>query len=119
MGKKIQNPVTLCAIHHLKSIYTAGMGPVYTLSCRKLERLKIQLAKTLDHKTFLMRWKSQGILPKAFSIKTPFSGRRTSNIVQRASQALLRDRIHFHWHNKDSQLQKVQEFGKFSQIISG
>jgi hypothetical protein len=60
--------------------------------------------------------------PQSFSVKTPSNSRRTSKIVQRASQALLRDRIHFHWRNKASQVQKIQElenFLKSSLINSG
>jgi hypothetical protein len=71
-------------------------GPGIYSSFRKLECLKIQLAETLNHITFLMRSKSQGIIPRGFSIKTPFNSRRSSKIAQRASQAFLRNRIHFH-----------------------
>jgi hypothetical protein len=60
-----------------------------------------------------MRYKSQGIIPKGFPIKTPVSSRHFSNIVQHASKALLVDRIHFHWHNKASQLQKIQQLENF------
>jgi hypothetical protein len=70
----------------------------WTLSIVQYSK-KLELAKTLNHITFLMRCKSQGIIPKGFSIKTPINSRRSSNIVQRASKALVRDRIHFHWHN--------------------
>jgi hypothetical protein len=38
---------------------------------------------------------------------------RTSKIVQHVSQALLRDRIHFHWRYKPSQIQKIQELKNF------
>jgi hypothetical protein len=89
-------------------------GPGIYPSFRKLERLKIHLAKTLNHVTFLMRCKSQAISPKGFSVKTAFNSRRTSKIIQRASRlALLRDRIHFHWRNKASLLQKIQELEDF------
>jgi hypothetical protein len=60
-----------------------------------------------------MKCKSQAISPKGFSVKTPFNSRRTSKIIQRASLALLRDRIHFHWRNKASLLQRIQELEDF------
>jgi hypothetical protein len=56
-----------------------------------------------------MRCKSLSIIPKGFSIKTPLHSRRSSKIVQRANQTILKDRIRFHWHNKASQFQKIQQ----------
>jgi hypothetical protein len=43
---------------------------VYLKICG-FQTIQIQLAKTLNHITFLMRCKSQGIIPRGFSIKTP------------------------------------------------
>jgi hypothetical protein len=48
-------------------------APVIYPSFRILERLKIQLANTLNHITFLTRCKSQGIIPKGFYVKTPIN----------------------------------------------
>jgi hypothetical protein len=79
----------------------------------KLVDSKIRLAKALNHLTFLMRCTSQGIIPKGLSKKIPVNSRRSSKIVQRASKSLLGDRIHFHWHNKTSQLQKIQQLEEF------
>jgi hypothetical protein len=81
-------------------------------SFRKLECLKIQLAKTLSHVSFLMRCKFQGLIP----VKTPVSSRCYSRIVQNASQALLRDRIHFRWYNEASQLHKIQQPENFLKL---
>jgi hypothetical protein len=58
-----------------------------------------------------MRCKSQGIIPKGISIKIPVNSQLSPKIVQRASKAPLKDRTHFHWHNKASQLQKIQKLG--------
>jgi hypothetical protein len=43
----------------------------------------------------------------------PYSGESSFKIAQRATMALLRDRIHAHWNNKSSQLQKFQQLEKF------
>jgi hypothetical protein len=67
----------------------------------------IRVAKTLNRIIFLMRCKSLGIVPKGLSVKMPYSGRRSFKIAQRASVALLRDRIHAHWNNKSSQLEQT------------
>jgi hypothetical protein len=88
-------------------------GPGIHPSIRKLEHLKIQLAKTLNHITFLMRCKSQSIIPKGLLVKTPYSSRRSYKIAHRASMAILRDRIHFHWNNKASILQKIHQLENF------
>jgi hypothetical protein len=40
-------------------------GPSIYPFFEKLEGLNIQLAKTLNHITFLMRCKSKGLIPKA------------------------------------------------------
>jgi hypothetical protein len=60
-----------------------------------------------------MRRKSQGIIPKGFSIKIPFNSRCSSRISLQASKALLTDRIHFNWNNKVTQLQKIQGLEDF------
>jgi hypothetical protein len=88
-------------------------GPGIYPSFRKFERLKILLAKTLNYITFLMRCKAHVTIPKGCSIKTPINSRRSSKTVQQASKALVRDRIHFHSHNKISLLQKIQKLEEF------
>jgi hypothetical protein len=45
----------------------------------------------------------------ALSRKNHVNSQRSSKIVPHNIKALLRDRIHFHWHNKVSQLQKMQQ----------
>jgi hypothetical protein len=60
-----------------------------------------------------MRCKSHGIIPKGLLVNTPYSSRRSSKIDQLASMALLTDRIHFHWNNMVSQLQKIQQLENF------
>jgi hypothetical protein len=63
-----------------------------------------------------MKCKSQNIIPKGFLIKTPFISRRSSRISYRASKALLRDRIHFHWSNNVAQLKKnLKNLGRWTQ----
>jgi hypothetical protein len=80
-------------------------GPGIYTSFRKLEHLKIQLARTFNRITFLTRCKSQGIIPKGLSLKTPVNSWRSSKIDQCASKALLRDRLHLYWHDKVTQQQ--------------
>jgi hypothetical protein len=46
-------------------------GPLIYPSFIKLESLKIQLAKTLNHITLLIGCKSQGIILKGYHVKTP------------------------------------------------
>jgi hypothetical protein len=48
--------------------------------------------------TFFIRCKSQSIIPKEFAVQTLFHSRHTSKIVQSASQAFMKGRIHIHWH---------------------
>jgi hypothetical protein len=83
-------------------------GPGIYPSFRKPECMKIQLAKTLNHISFLMKCKCQGIVPISLN---------SSKIAQHARRALLRDRIYFHWHNKAgnkaSQVQKFQQLENF------
>jgi hypothetical protein len=93
---------------HLNNRY----GPSIYSSFRKLERLKVQLAKTLNHTTFFTRWKSQGIIPTGFYVKTPINSRRSSKIAQRASNA-LRDRLRFQWCNKVLLHQKIHKLENF------
>jgi hypothetical protein len=88
-------------------------GPGIYPSFRKLECLKIQLAKPIIHITFLIRCKSHCIIPKGLSFKNPANGQHSTRIVQCASKALLRDKIHFHCHNKVSQLQRIQHLENF------
>jgi hypothetical protein len=88
-------------------------GPCIYPSFRKLERLKLQLAKTLIHITFLRRCKSQDIIPKGFSVKTPFNSRSSTKIALRASQALLRNRLHYQWQKKTSQLYEIRQLEEF------
>jgi hypothetical protein len=89
---------------YLCNRYGLGIYPFF----RKLECLNIQIAETFNHTTFFTRCKSQCILQTVL-YKTPVNSRRSSRIDQRVSKALLRDRIQFQWHNKASQIQKIQQ----------
>jgi hypothetical protein len=70
-------------------------------SFRKLEQLNIHLNhESYYHITFLMRCKSQDIIPKGLSLKAPHNSHRSSKIVQRASKALVRDRMQLHQYER-------------------
>ena len=77
---------------YLHNQYGPGIYPNF----RKFERLKIQLAKTSNHLTFLMKCKIHDIVPKGLLLKAPYHSHRSYKITLRASKALLRDRIQFH-----------------------
>jgi hypothetical protein len=55
------------------------------------------------HVSLLVRYNSQGIIPRDLSLKTRISCRCSFQIVDRASEAILRDGVHFRWRNKVSQ----------------
>jgi hypothetical protein len=56
--------------------------------------LKIQPAKTINNITFLTT--------------NPVNSQDSSRTVQRVRKAFLKNRIHFHWHRKVSQLQEIK-----------
>jgi hypothetical protein len=94
-------------------------GPDIYPCFRKLERLNIQLAKTVNHITFLTRCKSSGIIPIGLRLKTPFNSHRTSKFSLRAIRALLRDRIYFCWAKKSSLIQLIRKLEDYLRGIGG
>jgi hypothetical protein len=81
---------------YLHNQYGPGIYPNF----RKFERLKIQLAKSSNHLTFLMKCKTHEIVPKGLMLKAPYHSHRSSKKTLRASKTLLRDRIQFHRFKK-------------------
>jgi hypothetical protein len=63
--------------------YEPGIYPNFT----KFERLKILLAKTSNHLTFLMKCKTPDIVPKGLILKAPYNSHRSSKITVGASKA--------------------------------
>jgi hypothetical protein len=72
----------------------------------------------LSHVTFLKRWKDLEIIPKGLFLKSAYISHQSSKIIQRASKALLRDRLRFQQYRKASLTQTNPGSGNFYQEIS-
>jgi hypothetical protein len=70
-------------------------GPSMYSKFRKFERVKIQLARTSNYVTFLMKVKVHDVVPKGLTLKAPYHSHLSSKKTLRASKALLRGRILF------------------------
>jgi hypothetical protein len=94
---------------YLHNQYGPGIYPHF----RKFERLKIQLAKTSNHLTFLMKCKTRDIVPEGLMLKAPYHSHRSSKITLRASKALLRDRLQFHRFKKAALNKQINDLQSF------
>jgi hypothetical protein len=64
----INKPSSQTLRSYLHNQYGPGIYPKF----RKLERVKIQLARTSIHLTFLTRCKAHDIVPKGITLKAPY-----------------------------------------------
>lgn len=85
---------------NFKNTVDSRYGPGTRQKIRKLEKLKIKLAKETNHVTFLTKCKKDGLIPKGLQLKSPYLGKKAKNIVLTASQKLVKDRLNFHLRNK-------------------
>jgi hypothetical protein len=75
------NCTNLPSSQTIRSYLHNQYGPAMSPNFRKLERLKIQLAKTSNHLTFLMKCKNHDIVPKVLLLKAPYHTHRSSKIA--------------------------------------
>lgn len=76
-------------------------GPGTRQKIRKLEKIKIKLAKEINHVTYLTKCKKEGLIPKGLQLKSPYYSYRANKILSTASQKLMKDRLNFHLSNKE------------------
>jgi hypothetical protein len=105
----LPSPQTFRSYEYLHNQYGPGIYPNF----RKLERLKIQLAKTSNHLTFLMKCKTHDIVPKGLLLKAPYHSHHSSKITLRARKALLRDRIELHHFKKAAFNKQINDLESF------
>lgn len=87
-------------------------GPNILKTFRKWENTCKKLALSENSVTFLCKCRNSRIIPKGLKLKAPYHSARSFNIIKRASEALVRERIQFHRHNKVtliSEINKLQE----------
>ena len=75
-------------------------GPETVNNWRKWEKLNIKLAKEKNHLTFMCRCRDNDIIPNGLRLKTPVYTKQARRIGEKASRALIRERIAFHRHSK-------------------
>jgi len=75
---------------------------------RKLEKLYIKLSHSENSITFLYKCKNNNLIPKCLKLHTSYSNHKTQKILDRASRALLRERIQFHRYNKINLNNEIQ-----------
>lgn len=85
---------------NFKETVDSRYGPGTRQKIRKLEKLKIKLAKETNHVTYLFKCKKDNLIPKGLCLKTPYYSYRATNIINMANKKLLQDRLNFHLSNK-------------------
>lgn len=93
-------------------------GPGTRLRIRKLEKLKIKLARETNHVTFLTKCKKEGLIPKGLDLKSPYHSHKAIKIVSIASKKLVQDRLNFHLKTKLELSKQVEiELSSLSNLL--
>lgn len=96
---------------------TNQYGPETTSLFREYEYKLHKLALSQNHLTFLCKARQHKVIPKGLIVNLPIKNDRTRKISQKASEALIRERINHHRFNKAKLSEKCEEIREFFREI--